>query len=112
MNPNFQNLQTAQGVISILAVVCLAVGAWFKLFSPEVNDILSKRIFYIIVGISFILQAPLLANKKFVYPIYAAAALCIIGAFLPYDSKLAGMKTLGLLVGVIISFSNRSNFRR
>ncbi|WP_415329390.1 hypothetical protein [Chryseobacterium sp. MMS23-Vi53] len=106
-----QNLQTTQGIISILAVVCLAVG-WFNLFSPEVNAILSKRVFYIVVGISFILQAPLLANKKFVYPIYAAAALCIIGAFLPYGSKLTGMKTIGLLVGVIISFSNRPNFRR
>lgn len=106
-----QNLQTAQGAISILAVVCLAIG-WFNLFSPEVNAILSKRIFYIIVGVSFILQAPLLINKNFVYPMYAAAALCIIGAFLPYDSKFTGMKTLGLLGGVIISFSNRPNYRR
>jgi len=106
-----QNLQTIQGGISILAVVCLAVG-WFHLFSPEVNAMLSKRIFYIIVGVSFILQAPLLINKKFVYPIYAAAALCIVGAFLPYDSKFAGMKTIGLLAGVIISFSNRSNYRQ
>ena len=107
-----QNLQTTQGIISILAIVCLATGGWLELFSPIVNAMLSKRVFYIIVGISFILQAPLLANKKFVYPIYAAAALCIIGAFLPYDSKLTGMKTIGLLVGVIISFSNRPNFRR
>ncbi len=106
-----QNLQTIQGGISILAVVCLAVG-WFNLFSPEVNAILSKRIFYIVVGVSFILQASLLINKKFVYPMYAAAALCIIGAFLPYDSKLTGMKTIGLLAGVIISFSNRSNYRQ
>jgi cellulose synthase/poly-beta-1,6-N-acetylglucosamine synthase-like glycosyltransferase len=106
-----QNLQTTQGVISILAIVCLAIG-WFNLFSPEVNALLSKRIFYIIVGISFILQAPLLVNKKFVYPMYAAAALCIIGAFLPYESKISGMKTLGLLAGVILSLSNRPNFRQ
>ncbi|MFP3592327.1 hypothetical protein [Chryseobacterium sp. SIMBA_038] len=106
-----QNLQTAQGAISILAVVCLAIG-WFNLFSPEVNAILSKRIFYIVVGVSFILQAPLLVNRNFVYPMYIAAALCIIGAFLPYDSRVSGMKTLGLLAGVIISFSNRPNFRK
>lgn len=106
-----QNLQMAQGVISIVAVVCLAVG-WFKLFSPEMNDLLSKRIFYIIVGISFILQAPLLMNKKLVYPMYAAAALCIVGAFLPYESKISAMKTVGLLGGVIISFSNRSSYRQ
>lgn len=106
-----QNLQTTQGAISILAIVCLAVG-WFNLFSPEVNALLSKRIFYIIVGISFILQAPLLVNRKFVYPMYAAAALCIIGAFLPYEWKIAGMKTLGLLAGVILSLSNRQTFRQ
>jgi cellulose synthase/poly-beta-1,6-N-acetylglucosamine synthase-like glycosyltransferase len=106
-----QNLQTTQGAISILAIVCLAVG-WFNLFSPEVNALLSKRIFYIIVGISFILQAPLLVNNKLVYPMYAAAALCIIGAFLPYESKISGMKTLGLLAGVILSLSNRPNFRQ
>lgn len=106
-----QNLQTAQGAISILAVVCLAIG-WFNLFSPEVNAILSKRVFYIVVGVSFILQAPLLANRNFVYPMYIAAALCIVGAFLPYDSRISGMKTLGLLAGVIISFSNRPNFRK
>ncbi|MBL7881895.1 MAG: hypothetical protein JNN23_18830, partial [Chryseobacterium gambrini] len=84
-----QKLQTIQGVISILAVVCLAVG-WFNLFSPDINELLSKRIFYIIVGVSFILQASLLLNRKFVYPMYAAAALCIIGAFLPYESNLTG----------------------
>ena len=106
-----QNLQTAQGIISVLAIVCLAIG-WFNLFSPEVNNILSRRVFYIIVGVSFILQAPLLVNKKFVYPMYAAAGLCIIGAFLPYESKIAGIKTLGLLAGVILSLSNRSNFRQ
>ncbi|MDN4012377.1 hypothetical protein QX233_07905 [Chryseobacterium gambrini] len=106
-----QKLQTIQGVISILAVVCLAVG-WFKLFSPDINELLSKKIFYIIVGVSFILQAPLLLNRKFVYPMYAAAALCIIGAFLPYESNLTGMKTIGLLAGVIISFANRSNYRQ
>jgi hypothetical protein len=32
------------GVISILAVVCLAVG-WFNLFSPDINELLSKRYF-------------------------------------------------------------------
>lgn len=104
------NLQTAQGAISILAVICLAIG-WFNLFSPETNLFLSRRLFYILVGISFILQAPLLLNKKFVYPMYAAAAFCIVGAFLPLDSKFNGIKTLGLLAGVIISFANRSQYR-
>jgi len=104
------NLQMAQGVISVLAILCLVVG-WFHLFSPEVNDILSRKLFYLLIGLSFILQAPLLLNEKFKYPMYGAAALCIIGAFLPIDSNLSFIKTIGLLGGVIISFSNRSASR-
>lgn len=101
-----RNQQTIQGIISVIAVICLAAG-WFNIFSPEVSNILSKRVFYIIIGISFVLQAPFLSNRNFIYPMYAAAGLCIIGAFLPLDSRLAGMKTLGLLGGIILSFSNR-----
>ncbi|AZA52480.1 hypothetical protein [Chryseobacterium sp. G0201] len=101
-----RNQQTIQGIISVIAVICLAAG-WFNLFSPEVSNILSKRVFYVIIGISFVLQAPFLSNKNFTYPMYIAAALCIVGAFLPLDSRLSGMKTLGLLGGIILSFSNR-----
>lgn len=101
-----KNQQTIQGVISLIAVLCLAVG-WFNLFSPEINSILSKRVFYILIGASFLVQAASLGNKTFVYLMYAAGALCIIGSFLPLDSRLAGMKTLGLLGGIIISFTNR-----
>jgi hypothetical protein len=100
------NQQTIQGIISVVAIICLATG-WFNFFSPEVNDILSKRVFYIIIGISFAIQAPFLSNRNFVYPMYAAAGLCIVGAFLPLESRLAGMKTLGLLGGIILSLSNR-----
>lgn len=105
------NLQMAQGIISVLAILCLVAG-WFQLFSPEINDILSRKVFYVLIGLSFILQAPLLSNAKFTYPMYAAAALCIIGAFLPADSNLSFIKTLGLLGGVIISFTNRSVARK
>lgn len=104
------NLQTSQGVISILAIICLVAG-WFNIFSTEVNEFLSRRLFYILIGISFILQAPLLTNSKFVYPLYAAAAMCIVGAFLPLDSKFTGIKTIGLLAGVIISFANRAQYK-
>ncbi|ASK30989.1 hypothetical protein CEY12_13130 [Chryseobacterium sp. T16E-39] len=100
------NQQTIQGIISVVALICLAIG-WFNFFSPEVNDLLSKRVFYIIIGISFAIQAPFLSNRNFVYPMYAAAGLCIVGAFLPLESRLAGMKTLGLLGGIILSLSNR-----
>lgn len=105
------NLQMAQGVISVLAILCLVVG-WFQVFSPEINDILSRKLFYLLIGLSFILQAPLLSNAKFTYPMYGAAALCIIGAFLPVDSNLSFIKTIGLLGGVIISFTNRSASRQ
>ncbi|EJL71150.1 hypothetical protein [Chryseobacterium populi] len=103
-----KNQQTIQGVISVIALICLAAG-WFNFFSPEISNILSRRVFYILIGISFAIQAPFLSNRNFVYPMYAAAALCIIGAFLPLESRLAGMKTLGLLGGIILSLSNRPN---
>ncbi|MBW7675103.1 hypothetical protein [Chryseobacterium chendengshani] len=105
------NLQMAQGIISVLAILCLVAG-WFQLFSPEVNDIVSRKLFYLLIGLSFILQAPLLSNTKFIYPMYGAAALCIIGAFLPIDSNFSFIKTIGLLGGVIISFTNRSATRQ
>ncbi|KQT22045.1 hypothetical protein ASG31_01505 [Chryseobacterium sp. Leaf404] len=102
-----KDLQTAQGVLSVAALLCLLVG-WFNVFPPVVTVFLSARLFYVLVGISFILQAPTIINRKFVYPMYIAAALCIIGAFMPVDSPLKVMKTIGLLAGIIISFSNRS----
>lgn len=104
------NLQAAQGILSILAIICIAIG-WLNLFSESVNSFISGRLFYILIGLSFILQAPLLINTKFKYPMYAAAALCIIGAFLPLDSSFSYMKTVGLFGGVIISFTNRSAVR-
>lgn len=106
-----QNLQTAQGIISVLAIICLIAG-WFNIFSAEINELLSRKLFYILIGLSFVLQAPLLSNSKFIYPMYAAAGLCIVGAFLPIDSKFSAIKTIGLLAGVIISFSNRPSFRK
>ncbi|WP_299182766.1 hypothetical protein [uncultured Chryseobacterium sp.] len=101
-----RNQQTIQGIISIVALICLAAG-WFNLFSPEINLLLSRKVFYVLIGISFFFQAPLLSNKNFVYAMYAAAAACVVGAFLPADSKLSGIKTIGLLAGIILSFTNR-----
>ncbi len=94
------NLQMAQGIISVLAILCLVSG-WFNLFSVEINDLLSRKLFYLLIGLSFILQAPLLSNSKLAYPMYAAAGLCIIGAFLPIDSRFSIIKTIGLLGGVL-----------
>lgn len=105
------NLQAAQGILSILAIICIAVG-WFNLFSEDINSFLSRRLFYILIGLSFILQTPTLINNKFTYPMYAAAALCIVGAFLPLDSPFASIKTLGLLGGIVISFTNRSQYNK
>lgn len=95
-----------QGIISIAALVCLVIG-WFNLLSPEVNQFLYHKLFYILIGVSFIFQAPTLTNKNFLYPMYVAAGLCIIGAFLPADSQYAGIKTIGLFAGVILSIFNR-----
>lgn len=101
-----KNNQTIQGLLSIGALLCLLTG-WFKFFSPEINDFLYQRMFYALIGLSFFFQAPMLANSKFLYPMYIAAALCIIGAFLPDDSGFVAIKTIGLFAGVLISLFNR-----
>ncbi|EFK37221.1 Uncharacterised protein [Chryseobacterium gleum] len=98
--------QSIQGILSIAALICLAVG-WFNLFSPEINHLLSRKVFYVLIGASFFIQAPLLTNKNFVYAMYAAAAICVFGAFIPEGSKLSAVKTVGLLAGIILSLSNR-----
>lgn len=95
-----------QGIISIAALCCFLTG-WFNLFSPEINELLSKKVFYVLIGVSFILMAPTLSNRNFVYPMYVAAALCIVGAFIPPENRLSIIKTIGILSGFIMSIFNR-----
>ncbi len=107
------NNQTIQGVLSIAALICLAVGFFKPAFiSPEISNLLYNKIFYVLIGASFFFQAPTLTNKNLLYPMYAAAALCIIGAFLPVDSQFAMIKTIGLFAGVIISIFSRPKMVR
>ncbi|PWN66927.1 hypothetical protein C1631_019610 [Chryseobacterium phosphatilyticum] len=98
--------QSIQGILSIAALICLAVG-WFNLFSPEINHLLSRKVFYVLIGASFFIQAPLLTNRNFMYAMYAAAGVCVLGAFIPESSNLSAIKTIGLLGGIILSLSNR-----
>ncbi len=98
--------KSLQGMLSIAALICLAVG-WFNLFSPAINELLSRKIFYVLMGASFFIQAPLFLNKNLSYAMYAAALICVVGAFLPEGSKLSFIKTLGLLGGIILSLTNR-----
>ncbi len=105
------NTQTIQGILSIAALFCLIVG-FFNLFSPEINALLYHQLFYLLIGLSFFFQAPTLANKKFLYPMYIAAALCVIGAFIPTESRFAAIKTIGLFAGVILSLFNRPRAQR
>lgn len=100
------NTQTIQGILSIAALLCLVAG-FFNLFTPEINDLLYNKVFYVLIGVSFFFQAPTLPNKNLLYPMYVAAAFCIIGAFLPQDSQFAMIKTIGLFAGVILSIFNR-----
>lgn len=106
-----KNSQTIQGVLSVLALICLAVG-WINIFSPEITDLLYNRLFYILIGLSFVFQVQAFLNKKFVYLMYVAAGFCIVGSFLPIDSPLAKIKTIGLFAGVIISVFNRQRIQR
>lgn len=105
------NSQRLQGILSIAALAALAVG-WFDVFSPEISSLIYGRLFYVLIGCSFVLQGQALTNKKFVYPLYVAAGFCIIGAFLPFDSELVAVKTVGLFAGVIISMFNRPRIQR
>ena len=106
-----KNQATIQGALSIAALICIVAG-WLNLFSPEINHFLSDKLFYILIGVSFILQAPFLSNPKFLYPMYAAGALCIIGAFLPPVSQISIIKTIGLLAGVAFSLFSRPRIPR
>lgn len=94
------------GVLSVAILLCLAVG-WFNIVSPEITLFLNRRLFYVLVGITFAIQAQFFTNKTMAYPMYAAAGLCILGAFLPFDSNFAVIKTIGLIAGVILSMFNR-----
>ncbi len=106
-----KNNTELQGILSIAALVCLVIGCSI-LLSPEINALLSNQLFYVLIGVSFILQAPTLSNQKFIYPMYLAAALCIIGAFLPVNLGLTFLKTIGLIGGVIISLMARPKMPR
>lgn len=105
------NTTTIQGILSIGALVCILVG-FFNLLSPEINDFLYHKLFYILIGASFFVQAPTLTNKNFLYPMYAAAGLCIVGAFIPMDSQFSAMKTIGLFAGVLMSIFSRPRVPR
>lgn len=100
------NTTTIQGILSIGALICILIG-FFNLLSPEINEFLYQRLFYILIGASFFVQAPTLTNRNFIYPMYAAAALCIIGAFMRPDSQLEMIKTIGLFAGVLLSIFSR-----
>ncbi|MGC4128805.1 MAG: hypothetical protein QM564_04435 [Bergeyella sp.] len=102
---------TLQLIASVIALVCLVAG-WINIFPPEISGFLYKRVFYAAIGISLILQTPQLTNRNFIYPMYLAAGLCIIGAFLPFDSRFSVIKSIGLFAGVIISIFNRQRVQR
>lgn len=102
------NSQSIQGILSIGALICLAVG-WLKLFSPEINDLLYNKVFYILIGLSFFFMAQTYPNQTHKYISYAAAALCVIGPFLP--GEMSFLKTVGLFAGVILTFFARPRYR-
>lgn len=106
-----KNNAQIQGILSVAALLCLVVG-WFNLFSPEINDFLYQKLFYILIGISFYVQAPLLSQQKFVLPMKIAAAFCVFGALLPSSLGLDFLKTAGLLAGVVISLIGRPRLQR
>ena len=101
-----QRLKSYNALLSVLILLCLVVG-WTKPFSFELNVMIYNRLFYILIGLSFFLQSKMLPNPKMVYPMYAAALFCVVGAFLPLESQFSSIKTIGLFAGIIISIFNR-----
>lgn len=104
-----QNNQKIQNILSIIALICLAAG-WLNIFNSQINHILYNIIFYIAIGLSFFFAARIYPNKNHQYIGYAAAALCIIGSFLP--ESISSIKTIGLFTGVILSFMVRPRYMR
>ncbi len=104
-----QNNTSLQGMLSIGALICLAVG-WFNLLSPEINHILYNIVFYILIGLSFFFAAQTYPNQNHKYIGYAAALLCIVGPFLPANLQI--VKTIGLFGGVILTFFARPAYTR
>lgn len=101
-----KNPQSLQGILSLAALLCLGAG-YLNFFTPDINRFLFQRLFYIIIGVSFFLQASFIANPKIGYALYGAAIFCVIGALLPLDSQWRVIRTIGLVAGVIISLLNR-----
>lgn len=99
-------LKMINGYVSIALIVCIIIG-FFKIFSQDVNSFIYRRLFYILVGVSFFIQTYFISDKKLVYPLYICVALCVIGAFMPLDSSYEGIKSIGLLAGLIITVFNR-----
>ncbi|SFI42508.1 hypothetical protein [Halpernia frigidisoli] len=106
------NQRSKQAILSFAALACLLIG-WLQPFSPPVNYFIYNQLFYVLIGASFFFQAPTLSNPKMIYPMYAAAALCVIGAFIPENMGMVNyIKTIGLLGGVIISLVARPRVQR
>ena len=99
-------LRAINGILSVTVLLCLVVG-WTEPFSPELNDLIYHKLFYLLIGVSFVIQSKMMDKKNMQYMMYAAAALCIIGAYLPIDSQYSYIKTIGLFGGVILSVINR-----
>lgn len=105
------NQFSTQAILSFAALACLIIG-WIQPFSQEINYFIYNQLFYILIAGSFFFQAPTLSNPKLIYPMYGAAALCIIGAFIPASLGVSFLKTIGLLAGVIISLVARPKIQR
>ena len=103
---------STQAILSFSALACLIVG-WLQPFSPEINIFIYGQLFYLLIGASFFFQAPTLSNPKLIYPMYAAAVFCVVGAFIPESmGTLFYLKTIGLFGGVILSLVGRPRIQQ
>ncbi|MDR7721935.1 hypothetical protein [Riemerella anatipestifer] len=75
--------RTLQSIVSVAAILCIVVG-WVNPFSPEINYIISRQVFYILVGGSFILMGGMLPNQKILLFNVSSGRALYCGSFFIY----------------------------
>jgi hypothetical protein len=102
-----QKIKQYNAILSVLILLCLVVG-WTKPFSYDLNVMIYNRLFYLLIGVSFFLQTKMMVyTPKVLYIMYAAIALCSIGALLPLEGYASVVKAIGLMIGIAVSIFNR-----
>ncbi|WKS95625.1 hypothetical protein [Riemerella columbina] len=97
-------LKNLQLIFSVLTLICLVIG-WVKPFSEAVNDLLRNQVFYIFMGITFMLVGLQYKKPLLRYWIVISGVLVVVGKLLP---SVPYLTAVGLLCCIIPSFIFRN----